>query len=143
MLLVPMPARLKLLHVCDQWHSFRVVFTASLTVGTVNHVETLMAISSTVTVGPYRTLTMNSVTVLMTSYNAEGDLQYSYSPHTKQWCQRGAQAAMDAHVVKLASSYDEQFSISKVLTQRLLVTDASTGQQRTEQVRCSSLLGNG
>jgi hypothetical protein len=40
--LVPTPARLKLLHACDQWHSSR-MFAAFLLVGTVNSVQTLQA----------------------------------------------------------------------------------------------------
>jgi hypothetical protein len=39
MLLILTPARLKLLHACDQWHSSR-VFTLLLPVGTVNSVQT-------------------------------------------------------------------------------------------------------
>jgi hypothetical protein len=62
MLLDPTPARLKLLHACDQWHSSRE--SIFLPVDTVNCVATLKVVGCGVNVksGDPLQLTMNSVT---------------------------------------------------------------------------------
>lgn len=59
------------------------------------------------------------------------DLQYSYSPQTEQWRDRGYNKGMDAYVVKLASCYDEQLSITKVFQTRVTEDDASGGRSST------------